>query len=196
MEATKAALTKDYVKGIQFKGPFTYDHCIPCLVGKSPQRSYSYQGNCAGKVVELLHMDLCGPFPVQAPHGEKYFFNILDDKSNWGFTYGLRLKNDAFSHYLKTDAFLEQSSAAVVLMVHCGGELELTAGKMGAHLTSKGIVLKRTVPYAHQQNRKSEQYIRTLEDEGYHAEFQEISKDCSFFSSKPFPLTRVTTIRM
>ena len=166
MEATKAALTKDYVKGIQFDGPFIYDHCIPCLVGKSPQRSYSYQGNCAGKVGELLHMDLCGPFSVQAPPGEKYFFNILDDKSNWGFTYGLRLKNDAFSHYLKTEAFLQRSSVAVVLTVRCGGELELTAGKMGAHLTSKGITLQRTVPYAHQQNGKSERYIRTLEEGG------------------------------
>ena len=39
MEATKAALTKDYVKGIQFDSPFIHDHCIPCLVGKSPQRS-------------------------------------------------------------------------------------------------------------------------------------------------------------
>ena len=166
MEATKAALTKDYVKGIQFDSPFIHDHCIPCLVGKSSQRSYSYQGNRAGKVGELLHMDLCGPFPVQAPHGEKYFFNILDDKSNWGFTYGLRLKNDAFSHYLKTEAFLQRSSAAVVLTVRCGGELELTAGKMGAHLTSKGITLQRTVPYAHQQNGKSERYIRTLEEGG------------------------------
>ena len=166
LEATKAALTKDYVKGIQFEGPFISDHCIPCLVGKSPQRSYTFQGNRATKLGELLHMDLCGPFPVQAPHGEKYFFNILDDKSNWGFTYGLRLKSDAFSYFLKTEAFLERSSAATVLSVRCGGELELTAGKMGAHLASKGITLQRTVPYAHQQNGKSERYIRTLEEGG------------------------------
>ena len=166
MEATKATLTKDYAKGIHFDGPFVQDHCIPCLVGKSPQRSYPYHGNRAEKIGDLLHMDLCGPFPVQAPHGEKYFFNILDDKSNWGFTYGLRLKSEAFTHYLKTEAFLERSSAAKVLTVRCGGELELTSGKMGAHLTSKGIALQRTVPYAHQQNGKSERYIRTLEEGG------------------------------
>ena len=166
MDATKATLTKDYVKGIELDGPFTHNHCIPCLVGKSPQCSYSYHGNRADKIGELLHMDLCGPFPVQAPHGEKYFFNILDDKSNWGFTYGLRLKNDAFSHYLKTEAYLVRSSAAVVLTVRCGGELELMAGKMGAHFASKGITLQRTVPYAHQQNGKSERYIRTLEEGG------------------------------
>ena len=166
MDATRAALTKDYVTGVRLDGAFVPDHCIPCLVGKSPQRSYSFTGHRASKIGELLHMDLCGPFPVQAPRGEKYFFNILDDKSNWGFTYGLRLKSDAFQFYLKTEAFLERSASSTVLTVRSGGELELTAGKMGDHLASKGIVSQRTVAYAHQQNGKSERYIRTIEEGG------------------------------
>ena len=166
MDATRATLTKDYVKGVHLEGPFIHDHCVPCLIGKSPQRSYSHNGNRATKIGELLHMDLCGPFPVQAPRGEKYFFNVLDDKSNWGFTFGLKLKSDAFLHYLQMEAFLKRSSGALVLTVRCGGELELTAGKMGAHFTSKGIVLQRTVAYAHQQNGKSEHYIRTIEEGG------------------------------
>ena len=166
MDATRAALSKDYVKGITFEGPFLRDHCIPCIVGKSPQISYSSHGHRASKVGELLHMDLCGPYPIQAPRGEKYFFSVLDDKSNWGFTFGLKLKNDAFSHYLTTEAFLERSHGVVVLTIRCGGELELTAGRMGTHLASKGIVVQRTVPYAHQQNGKSERYIRTLEEGG------------------------------
>ena len=108
MDATRAALTKDYVTGVHLDGTFVRDHCISCIVGKSPQRSYPYHGNCATAIGELLHMDLCGHFPVQAPRGEKYFFNILDDRSNWGFTFGLRLKSDAFSHYKATEAFLER----------------------------------------------------------------------------------------
>ena len=130
MDATRAALSKDYVTGIHLNGAFINDHCIPCLVGKCPQRSYLSRGNHSKKIGELLHMDLCGPFPVQASRGEKYFYNILDDNSNWGFTYSLHLKSDAFSCFLKTKAFLEWSSAAVILTVRCGGELELTAGKM------------------------------------------------------------------
>ena len=166
MDATRAALTKDYVKGVLFEGPVLRDHCIPCIVGKSPQLSYSHHGHRASKIGELLHMDICGPYPVQAPRGEKYFFSILDDRSNWGFTFGLKLKNDAFSCYLKTEAFLGRFASAIVLTIRCGGELELTAGPMGAHLASKGIVVQRTVPYAHQQNGKSERYIRTLEEGG------------------------------
>ena len=37
---------------------------------------------------------------------------------------------------------------------------------MGTHLESKGIALQRTVPYAHQQNGKSERYIQTIEEGG------------------------------
>ena len=166
MDATRAALTKDYVKGVLLKGPFVRDHCIPCIVGKSPQISYSYHGNRATKIAELLHMDICGPFPVQAPRGKKYFFSILNDRSNWGFTFGLKLKSDAFTRYLTMEAFLERSNSVVVLSVRCGGELELTAGRMGDHLASKGIVVQCTVSYAHQQNGKSERYIRTLEEGG------------------------------
>ena len=135
-------------------------------MGESPQLSYSHHGHRASKIGELIHMDICGPYPVQAPHGEKYFFSMLDDRSNWGFTFGLKLKNDAFSCYLKTEAFLERFSSAVILTIRCGGELELMAGQMGSHLSSKGIVVQQTVPYAHQQNGKSECYIRTLEEGG------------------------------
>ena len=111
-------------------------------------------------------MDICGPYPVQGPHGERYFFTILNDRSNWGFTFGLKLKSDVFSCYLSTEAFLERSNGVVVLTIRCGGELELTAGHMGTHLASKGIVVQRTVPYAHQRNGKSERYIRTIEEGG------------------------------
>ena len=154
MDATRMALTKNYATGVRLDGPFIRDYCISCIVGKSPQKSYPLRGNRAASIGELLHMDLCGPFPVGAPRGEKYFFNILDDRSNWGFTFGLRLKSDAFSFYRTTEAFLERSCAVTILNVRCGGELELTAGQMGDHFTSKGIVVQRTVPYAHQQTVK------------------------------------------
>ena len=42
---------------------------------------------------------------------------------------------------------------------------ELSEGQMGAHLRDRGITIQVTAPYAHQQNGKAEQYIRTLEDD-------------------------------
>jgi hypothetical protein len=64
MDATRAALTKDYVTGVKLDGSFVRNYCISCIVGKSPQKSYPLRGNRASAVGELLHMDLCGPFLV------------------------------------------------------------------------------------------------------------------------------------
>jgi len=66
-DATRAALTQDYVRGAVFDGPFTHENCVACIIGKSPQHSYSHNGNRASQVGELLHMDLCGLYPTQGP---------------------------------------------------------------------------------------------------------------------------------
>lgn len=53
-----------------------------------------------------------------------------------------------------------------VFTVRCGGELELTTEKMGAHFATKSVTFQFTVAYAHHQNGKSEHYIQTIEEGG------------------------------
>jgi len=106
-DATRATLTQDYVRGVVFTGSFKHNHCIACIISKSPQHSYAHNGHRASQIGELLHMDLCGPYPVQGPHGEKHFYIILDDCSNFGFTFCLRKKNNVFDLYVSTEAFIE-----------------------------------------------------------------------------------------
>jgi hypothetical protein len=105
-DATRAALTQDYVRGAVFEGCFSHKNCIACIIGKSPQHSYAHNGRRASQIGQLLHMDLCGPYPTQGPCGEKHFFVILDDCSNTGFTVCLRKKSDAFLHYERTEAYV------------------------------------------------------------------------------------------
>ena len=67
MEAMKALLTKPYATGIAYDGDLTSHHCIPCLIGKHPQQPFSHHHHHAMKTCELIHMDTCGPFPVETP---------------------------------------------------------------------------------------------------------------------------------
>ena len=166
MDATKAALMKDYVKGIVFEGSFIQDHCVAWIIGKSPQHSYSHNGHHATKIGELLHMDICGSYPIKAPGSKLYSFSILNDCSNYGFTVGLCKKNDSFSFYLMTELFIERSNGVLITSIHVNGALELTAGPMGDHLTLKGIIVQKTAPHAHSQNGKSKQYICTIKEGG------------------------------
>jgi hypothetical protein len=166
MEATREALTKEYATGIQLYGPVLQEHCVACIVGKSPQHSYSHNGNRASKVGELIHMDMCGPYPVQTPDGKTYFFVMLDDKSNFGVTDLLKLRNEAYSSYCQTETILLWSYDAKVINVRVDGALELTKGSLGAHFVKQGIVVQKTASYAHQQNGKIKRYVRTIEEGG------------------------------
>jgi len=166
MEAVCVVLTKDVATGTVSSGSFDHDYCVPCLIGKFPQQLYDHKGNRAIGIGDLLHMDICGPYLVATQSGMKYFYAILDDSSNLGFTTLLRLRSDAFPFYHSTEAFIERSSSRRIQAVHLDGALELTAGAMGDHFKSKGILVQTTAPYAHAQNGKAERYMRTLEDGG------------------------------
>ncbi|KAJ3566024.1 hypothetical protein NP233_g7264 [Leucocoprinus birnbaumii] len=106
-DATKVILTMDYATGIKYSGQFSKEICPPCIIAKRPRHSHPYIGNWATAIGELLHIDTCGPFPVQTPHHERYFFIVLDDYSNFGFTFLLKHKNDVLEHFLIVEAFLQ-----------------------------------------------------------------------------------------
>jgi hypothetical protein len=63
-------------------------------------------------------------------------------------------------------AYIERSTGCKIKAVRVDGALELTAGKMGTHLTSRGIAIQKTAPYAHPQAGKIERYVRTIEEGG------------------------------
>ena len=130
-----------------------------CIIGKSPQHSYSHNGHRVSKIGELLYMDLCRPYPVQTPDGKLFFYAILDDFLNWGFTYLIHCKSDVFIHFCNTEAFLLWLYGTQVITVHIDGALELCKGSLGAHFAQQGIVVQQTAPYAHQQAGKIECYV-------------------------------------
>ena len=163
-DITKLVLTKDYVVGAEYTGLFDHDRCVSCLIGKSPQRLFSNNGNHTSRVAELLHINICGPFPTATPNGKKYFLNILDDCSNSGFTSLLAAHSDVFPAYIEIEAHLELISGHKVLTVQLDNAPELVASEMGNHFRKKGTIVQAITPYAHAQNGKAERYIRTLED--------------------------------
>ena len=158
-DAVRALLTKDYAASVSFVGSFDKVHCVPCLVGKDPQQPYAHNAHRASAIAELLHLDICGPYPIETPGGNRYFFPILDDRSNFSFTALLHAWSDVFPFYQTTEAYLEHISGLRVRAVRMDGALELTSGDMGAHLKSHGIAVQKTAPYAHSQNGKAECYI-------------------------------------
>lgn len=164
MDTTRDVLTKDMVTGTTWTGSFTSDHCISCLIGKSPQASYSSNKHQAGEICKLIHVDTCGPYPVLTRKKEKYFLAILNDHSNYGTCPLLVLKSGACMAWRKTKALWENLLGNKVRAIRIDNVKEFVEGQMQEDLNNAGITVKATAPYAPQQNGKIEQYIRTISD--------------------------------
>ena len=55
--------------------------CESCFEGKMTKRSFSWKGNRANDLLELIHSDICGPFNIQARGDYEYFVTFIDDYS-------------------------------------------------------------------------------------------------------------------
>ena len=59
--------------------------CESCLEGKMTNWPFNAKCRRAQKLLELVHMDVCGgPMSTQAKRGYKYFITFMDDYSRYG----------------------------------------------------------------------------------------------------------------
>ena len=50
----------------------------------------------AKEILDLVHMDLCGPKSTSARGGYKYFISFIDDYSRYRYIYLMHQKSEAF----------------------------------------------------------------------------------------------------
>ena len=77
-------ISKDLVLGLP-KLKFSENKiCEACVKEKQIRSSFkSKKQVTSSRVLELLHMDLCGPLKVQSRNGKKYILVIVDDYSRY-----------------------------------------------------------------------------------------------------------------
>ena len=72
--------------------------CKLCIFGKQarlPAPTSSMPRS--SELLELIHIDICGPFPVVTPHGKLYFVLFLDDASSVVNLQNLALQSDVWA---------------------------------------------------------------------------------------------------
>jgi len=56
---------------------------IGCMIGKQSQKAIMQKSKLrAENVLDLMHMDLCGPFSIPSLSGSRYFVTFTDDFSS------------------------------------------------------------------------------------------------------------------
>jgi GAG-pre-integrase domain len=60
--------------------------CIECVKGKQTSMR-KYTANHMTDVLNLIHTDICGPFPTTTKNDHVYFINFIDDYSRYGYIF-------------------------------------------------------------------------------------------------------------
>lgn len=81
------SMRKGIVNGLQFKNAAIFYPCVVCMKGKQTRSSFKRTGARASSILELIHMNLCGPMEKPSIGGARYFYTIIDDYSRKTFVY-------------------------------------------------------------------------------------------------------------
>ena len=66
--------------------------CIKCIKGKQTNVR-KIGANKSSSVLELIHTDICGSFPMTSWNGQQYFISFIDNYSHYGYLYLIHEKS-------------------------------------------------------------------------------------------------------
>ena len=144
--------------------------CIECAKGKltNLRKKGAIRSE---KLLEIIHTDICGPFPVDTHDGFKYFITFTDDFSRYGYVYLITEKSKALEMFKIYKAEVENQLDSKIKVVRSdrGGEFYgkftekgRNPGPFANFLQQEGIVAQYTNPGTPQQNGVSKRRNRTL----------------------------------
>jgi hypothetical protein len=162
-EAATRNLLKS-VKGVVFPPGDRLSKCEPCIIGKHTRAPHpSSLTSKSTQLLELVHCDLCGPFPVLTPHGKQYLIAFLEDSGNILKVYCLARKDQAAESFQTMRANWEKKTGKKILRFRIDGAGELASSEFVSVLESLGIERDVVPRYEHWKNGKMERVFRTLQ---------------------------------
>lgn len=146
--------------------------CEACVYGKSTRAPIPQQGGArAENVLDLVHTDVCGPFPEESLGGSKYFVSFVDDHSRFAWIFPIQSKSDVFAKFKAWLVMVENQHDTKLKILRPGKTLkvlqsdnggEYISSRMMRFLEERGIKHRLTAPRNPHQNGVAERMNRTL----------------------------------
>ena len=123
--------------------------------------------------MEIIHIDICGPFTPSTLGGYKYFITFIDDFSRYGYIFLIHEKSEALDMFkiYKVEIELKQEKKIKIVRSDQGGEFygrygeaEQIPGPFAKFLQECGVDAQYTMPREPEQNGVAERRNRTLMD--------------------------------
>ncbi|RVW65936.1 Retrovirus-related Pol polyprotein from transposon TNT 1-94 [Vitis vinifera] len=158
---------------LSYRKPSDAKRCIYVRDGKQT-KTKKLGANRATDVLELIHTDICGPYPTASWNGQQYFITFIDDYSRYGYLFLIHEKSQSLDVFktFKAEVELQLNKRIKSVRSDRGGEYygrydgsgEQHPGPFAKYLMECGIVPQYTMPGSPSMNGVAERRNRTLKD--------------------------------
>jgi hypothetical protein len=139
-----------------------FKHCRECNLEKSTRRTFKMSTSIAENLLDLIHMDLCGPMSVDSIGKGKYMLLFVDDYSRMTHIRILKDKSSVFKEFKNFKMMVENELERRIKTIRTDGGGEFCSNDMEQFLISNGIKHEKSTPYTPQQNGRAERINRTI----------------------------------
>ena len=139
--------------------------CEVCMKGKQPRFPFASEVAPRAKhALEVVHSDVCGPFPVPSLGGKKYFVSFVDEFTRMAWVTLIKFKHEVFTEFQKFKVKAEKQSGQKLKILRTDGGGEYNSAEFQKFCEENGIEHEVTAPYTSQHNGLAERRNRTLLD--------------------------------
>src|SRR3954470_13943595 len=92
------------------------EQCIDCIKGKYAKQ-IKKGANRSIATLEIIHTDICGPFPVKSVDGYDSFITFTDDHSRYGYIYPIKEISEALDKFKIFKAEVENQHDKIIKIV-------------------------------------------------------------------------------
>jgi len=138
--------------------------CETCSLCKMTKQPFSNQFEKATSLLEIIHLDLVGPFSVQSTGGALYFLTIVDQYSGYKHIKFLKQKSDTLEKFLEFKLLAENQLKTSIKRIVSDGGGEFCNSSFKAMVLENGIDHIISPPYTPQHNPFAERANRTILD--------------------------------
>jgi hypothetical protein len=71
------------------------DYCINCIKGKYAKHVKKGEAKRSAGILEIIHTDICDPFPAKSMDGFDSFIIFTEDFSRYGYIYPIKERSEA-----------------------------------------------------------------------------------------------------
>ena len=137
--------------------------CEECVVSKQYRSQFSKEKSWRAKdVLELVHLDICGPINLSSNRGKRYLITFIDDFSRKMWVYFLQEKSEALTMFKRFKALVENEAGKTIKSFRTDRGSKYCSKEFEDFCMQHDIRRELTTAYTPQQNGVSEQKNRTI----------------------------------